>query len=345
MINEGKLIGPRIKATGYNIESGKWLDAVAKLLESSEKLRQYNFFELAPRLRIDNAADAKKAVDSLIGMGSDVVKFRNLGGDNFFSLARESRRRHMLLVGHAPAEISLEDASNAGMASIEHGETITNSLVNLDSQTRAGQFKILSRNGTMITPTLIGDYRSKLSTPAAMNAAIVDTSGATDTRNKFISDKQRTVWQLAYDSRYLNGSQDWKSFFRQSTMDLREAYRWKVPMLAGTDLGVILVYPGSSIHEEMALMVEKIRMSPADVLQAATIHPAKFFKMQDSLGTIQPGKLADLILLDANPLSDIHNTLRINAVILNGQYFDKSALNHLLLQAASNMKKRESCGN
>src|SRR5688500_11781539 len=126
-------------------------------------------------------------------------------------------------------------------------------------------------------------------------------------------------------------------------MDLREAYRWRIPMLAGTDLGVILVYPGSSIHEEMALMVEKIGMSPADVLPAATLNPAKFFNMQDSLGTIQPGKLADLILLDANPLSDIHNTQRINAVILNGKYFDKSALNNLLLQAASNMKKSENC--
>ena len=113
----------------------------------------------------------------------------------------------------------------------------------------------------------------------------------------------------------------------------------------GTDLGVILVYPGSSLHEEMALMVEKIGMRPADVLQAATINPAKFFNMQDSLGTIKPGKLADLILLDANPLSDIHNTRQINAVLLNGQYFDKSALNNLLLQAASNLRKKESCGN
>jgi imidazolonepropionase-like amidohydrolase len=278
-------------------------------------------------------------------MGSDIVKFRNLDSGGFFALARESSRRGMTLVGHAPQELSLAEASNAGMASIEHGETVSNSLANLNSEKRTEQFKTLARNGTMITPTLTGDYFSKLSTPEAMKAAITDTAGTMDPRNKFISDKLRTIWQLAYDSRYLNGEQDFESFFQGSAMDLREAYKWKVPMLAGTDLGVILVYPGSSLHEEMALMVEKIGMSPTDVLQTATIHPAKFFKMQDSLGTIQAGKLADLILLDANPLSDIRNTRRINAVVLNGQYFDKSSLNNLLSQAASTMKKKENCGN
>ena len=93
----------------------------------------------------------------------------------------------------------------------------------------------------------------------------------------------------------------------------------------------------------MALMVEKIGMRPIDVLRTATIHPARFFDMQDTLGTIDVGKLADLILLEANPLLDISNTRRINAVVLNGQYFDKSALNNLLLQAASNMKNEKSC--
>lgn len=345
MINDGRLIGPRMKATGYNIESGGWLDAATRLMESSETLRKYRFFELAPRLRIDNPADAEKAVDSLIRMGSDVVKFRNLGSTGFFSLARESRRRGMPLVGHAPQELSLAEASNAGMASIEHGETVSNSLANLNSEKKADQFKTLARNQTMITPTLTGDYFSKLSTPEEMKAAITDTAGAIDPRNKFISDKLRTIWQLAYDSRYLNGEQDFRSFFQRSAMHLREAYKATVPMLAGTDLGVILVYPGSSLHEEMALMVEKIGMSPADALQTATMHPAKFFNMQDSLGTIQTGKLADLILLDANPLSDIRNTRRINAVVLNGQYFDKSALNNFLSQAAFRMKKKESCGN
>lgn len=344
LISEGKLVGPRIKTAGHNIENGRWLDAVTKLLQSSETLKKYNFFELAPRLRVDNQADAKTAVGSLKRMGSDVVKFRNLDRDNFLSLAAECKKAQLPLVGHAPQGITLADASSAGMASIEHGETISNSLANMDSSERARQFKTLSRNRTMITPTLVSDYSSKLSSDRVMMTAIIDSAGKKDPRNRFISDKLRHVWQLAYDTKYLNGSQDWKLFFRKSAMDLREAYRHKVPILAGTDLGVILVYPGSSIHEEMKLMVEKIGMGPADALRAATIHPAMFFKMHDSLGTIAPGKLADLILLDANPLSDIHHTQRIDAVIMNGQYFDKLTLNRMLSQAASDIQKNNSCG-
>lgn len=345
LIKEGKLPGPRIKATGYNIESGGWLDAAQRILASSETLRKYDFFKLAPRLRVDDASDAKKAVDSLIRMGSDVVKFRNLGGDNFFSLARECKRRGTLLVGHAPQQVRLGEASEAGMASIEHGETISNSLLNTDRKTREAEFKILAKNGTMITPTLIADYRAKLSTPAAMRLAIRDTNGTVDRRNKLISNPLRSIWQFAYDSRYLNASQDWESFFQRSALELREAYKCNVRMLVGTDLGVILVYPGTSVHEEMALMTEKIGMSPASVLQAATMNPARFFKMQDSLGTIQPGMLADLVLLDANPLSDIKNTQLINGVVANGKYFDKRALNELIRQAESNMKKKKTCAN
>ena len=345
LIEEGKLLGPRIKTTGFNIESGRWLDAVERILASSTKLRKYNIFALTPRLRVDDASDARKAVDSLIRTGSDVVKFRNLGGQNFFALARECERRGIPLVGHAPQQVSLGEASDAGMASVEHGETISNSLLNTDVKTREAQFKILATNGTMITPTLIADYRSKLSSPAAMQLAIADTNGIADRRNKLISNRLRSIWQFAYDSRYLNESQDWESFFRRSALDLGEAYKCNVPMLAGTDLGVILVYPGSSVHEEMALMAEKIGMSPASVLQAATVNPAKFFNMLNLLGTIQPGKLADLVLLDANPLLDIKNTRLVNGVIVNGKYLDRRALNDVLRQAESNIKNQKTCAN
>jgi imidazolonepropionase-like amidohydrolase len=345
VMKEGKLVGPRIKAAGYTIESGGWLDAAERILASSKELRKYNIFALTPRLRVDDESDAKKAVDSLIRMGSDFVKFRNLGGHNFFALARECERRGMLLVGHAPQGVSLGAASNAGLASIEHGETISNSLLNSDMKTREGEFKILARNGTMLTPTLIADYRSKLSSPAVMEIVIGDTNGTVDPRNKLISNRLRSIWQFAYDSRYLNESEDWESFFRRSALDLREAYKCNVPMLVGTDLGVILVYPGSSVHEEMALMAEKLSMSPASVLRAATVNPARFFNMLGSLGTIEPGKLADLVLLDGNPLSDIKNTQLINGVIANGKYFEKQALNELLRQAQSNIKEQKACVN
>ncbi len=84
------------------------------------------------------------------------------------------------------------------------------------------------------------------------------------------------MWQLAYDTRDLGGFTDWKPLLHKSDLQLRIAYNLGVQILAGTDLGVILVYPGSGLHEELALMVEKMGITPAQVLKAATLNPANF---------------------------------------------------------------------
>jgi imidazolonepropionase-like amidohydrolase len=75
-------------------------------------------------------------------------------------------------------------------------------------------------------------------------------------------------------------------------------------------------------------------LTPLEAIQAATLNPAKFFHATDSLGTVGAGKIADLVLLDANPLVDIHNTTRIRAVVANGRYFDRVALDALIARQA-----------
>jgi imidazolonepropionase-like amidohydrolase len=77
-------------------------------------------------------------------------------------------------------------------------------------------------------------------------------------------------------------------------------------------------------------------MTPLEALRTATLNPAKFLHATDSLGTVAPGKLADLVLLDGNPLDDITNTMRIRAVVANGRYFDRAALDQLLAEARRN---------
>ncbi len=115
-IDEGSLVGPRIKSAGYNIESGQWLDAVNKMIDSSQLLKSYHLFTIAPRLRVDNAQHAQEAVDSLIQLRSDMIKFRNLGRESFFALAKAAKQKGILLVGHSPKGVSLAEASDAGMA-------------------------------------------------------------------------------------------------------------------------------------------------------------------------------------------------------------------------------------
>jgi len=102
-----------------------------------------------------------------------------------------------------------------------------------------------------------------------------------------------------------------------------------VPLLAGTDLAIPYVYPGSGLHEELELLVQA-GLSPSEALQTATINPARFFKREKEMGTIEKGKRADLVLLNANPLENIANTKDIQMVFFKGQIFTKKSLDAIL---------------
>jgi adenine deaminase len=105
-----------------------------------------------------------------------------------------------------------------------------------------------------------------------------------------------------------------------------------VPILAGSDSPNPYVYPGFSLHDELGLLVRS-GLTPAEALRTATINPATFLGVTDSLGTVATGKVADLVLLDANPLGDIANTKRIRAVIQGGRLLNRSALDAMLAHA------------
>jgi imidazolonepropionase-like amidohydrolase len=119
--------------------------------------------------------------------------------------------------------------------------------------------------------------------------------------------------------------------FVQMELDMTLAmFRAGVPFMAGTDTAAgVHVFPGFSLHEELALFV-KAGLTPMQALQTATLNPARFMNRVADMGTVEQGKLADLVLLDANPLDDIDNTRKIRAVILAGRYFDRPALDRML---------------
>jgi imidazolonepropionase-like amidohydrolase len=107
-----------------------------------------------------------------------------------------------------------------------------------------------------------------------------------------------------------------------------------VVILAGTDVGNPFLVPGLSLHRELE-QLHRAGLSPLQALQAATVQPARVFGLADSLGTIETGKFADLVLLDANPLGDIANTRRIRAVVANGRLFRRTDLDRFLGEAAA----------
>ena len=103
-----------------------------------------------------------------------------------------------------------------------------------------------------------------------------------------------------------------------------------VRILAGTDIGVLNVVPGQSLHEELALLVRDAGLSPLDALRAATRDAAVFLGRDREIGTIAAGKKADLVLLDADPLADIAHVSRISALVLRGRVFERAALTRLV---------------
>ena len=96
--------------------------------------------------------------------------------------------------------------------------------------------------------------------------------------------------------------------------------------------------PGFALHTELAMYVAE-GLTPLEALQTATLNPAKLLHATDSLGTVATGKLADLVLLDADPLADITNTTTIRAVVANGRYFDRAALDRLLADVQTKAKQ------
>jgi imidazolonepropionase-like amidohydrolase len=126
-----------------------------------------------------------------------------------------------------------------------------------------------------------------------------------------------------------------RSYFSfDRTRDLKNA---GVKLLAGPDMPHACVYPGFSLHAELALLVRS-GLTPLDALRAATYNPAEFLGALDSLGTVSQGKVADLVLLDADPLVDIGNTRRISVVIANGRLFDSAARARLLNHVETALK-------
>jgi hypothetical protein len=176
----------------------------------------------------------------------------------------------------------------------------------------------LARNHTWVTPTLVV-YQPYVH---AFDSASTHTELA-----RYVPRMVQGGWIRRVEGVGRTDSTFMRSYFSfDRTRELRDA---GVKLLAGTDAPQPFVYPGFSLHDELQLLVRS-GLTPLEALRAATYNPAEYLGALDSLGTVSPGKVADLLLLDANPLEDISNTRRISTVIANGRVFDAAARAQLL---------------
>ena len=126
-----------------------------------------------------------------------------------------------------------------------------------------------------------------------------------------------------------------RTYFETESRIVGYMQRAGVGVLAGTDTPNPYVYPGFALHDELELLVSA-GLTPMEALETATRNPARFLGMSDSIGTIEKGKAADLVLLDSDPLIDIRNTRKIDAVFVPEKMFDRPALDEILAQVKRN---------
>jgi len=314
--------------------------------------------------------DGRRAVQSLKQMGADFVKvYDGLSRDSYFAIVQESKRLRLPFAGHVPESITQAEASNAGQRSIEHGIGILSSLdyeKNKPAPTgyfeeamRTKKFSLIPqgiakegngeldhfspqrteelyrtfvKNGTYVTPTRVVDRGLTF---------IDEISKQDDPRLQYVPASMREDWkpQNGMLTRYRTPAY---IAFRKRNYDMTAkqmliAHRLEVLFLAGTDVSAAYTYPGFSLHDELALFVDA-GFTPLEALRTATVNPARFFGTTDSMGSVEAGKTGDLVILNANPLTDISNTKRISAVIVGGRLLKRSDLDSLLENAEAAAK-------
>ncbi|MCH2083222.1 MAG: amidohydrolase family protein [Saprospiraceae bacterium] len=303
---------------------------------------------------------AVKRVDELAALGVDLIKaYEMLSPEQFKAITKRARELNLNVTGHIPLSMDAITASK-GFNSIEHLRNLEMSMTANPTILLAQRRKLLEEGKNEAG----GDLRARLH-DAQRYAAIelIDTvqrdkviqallendtwqvptlTLASGAKNKHFT---KSVYQSSFNYLPEKISKQWKEGAAIAAGVIatpsRAAYAdWvveissilhkaKVEFMAGTDCPIYFLTPGLSLHTELEMM-SKAGMSPTEVLKAATLNPARYFDMEEELGLIKEGYIADLLILDANPLENISNTQKINTVIKSGKSYDRATLDAML---------------
>jgi hypothetical protein len=305
--------------------------------------------------------------------GYDFVKvYSRLPRDAYFAIAKASKDAGIPFAGHVPSQVSAIEASDAGQRSIEHDTGVLLASSSAETRLREEGIRLLSggeagrgipperreairafneqllstfdsakasalyarfvKNGTWMCPTLVV-LRSM--------ASLDDAAFTSDPRLKYMPKPIRDSWNPANDPRNATKTADDyaldRRVFRKHVEIVGAMRKAGVRIVAGTDTLNPFAFPGFSLHDELSLLVEA-GLTPAEALRSATSDAAAFLGTAAG-GTIETGKHADLVLLEASPLDDVKNTRRIAAVVVRGRFLDRAELDGLLAAAEKYAKE------
>lgn len=321
-----------------------------------------------PALKAADAASARAIVALAARSSADFLKlYDQIPRDAYFALIEEAERLNVRVEGHVPIAVSWQEAAERGVQrSAEHLHSmpiwtahdvdalhqrwlvyherldyhafdaarrqesagiLTDAYEHQDPQRQAALLRALAEARMWQVPTCVL-WRARGDSPEVFLA---------DPRMRFAPEWMRDFWTTWWPSDAPEAvAADFAVNARRDAFCLdrvRAMHAAGVPLLAGSDTIMPGVFPGSSLHEELALMVGA-GLSPLDALRTATTGPAAFME-RDDIGRIAPGALADLVLLEADPLLDIDNTTRITGVAIGGVWLDSPALHAALDHAAA----------
>ena len=317
-IAAGQRPGPRMRIASPVVENQKWLAWTKQMsAQAGTPWRLYERFGAA------SPADAARWVDSVVALGADHIKVRNWPDTSISRvLMARARERGIQVASHAN-----EPFPRTGVSSYEHG--IWPPLTVSDAA-RDSLWRHFAATGASVVPTLV-TWPIRLDPPDTLLAKLDDgrIAGLCYVPPTTLQGWREGLLNLKQET----GAPDWRAIYRGEVRNAAEMQRAGVALMSGTDIGAPLLVPGFSMHDELALLVRDAGMTPLQALRAATLTPARVMGLADSLGTVEAGKLADLVLLDADPLADIANTRRVSAVVANGRWMDRAALDRMLAGA------------
>jgi hypothetical protein len=295
-------------------------------------------------IAITTPEDGRKAVDMLQSHGVDFIKVQSgVPREAYFAIAEESKKLHIIFEGHVPDAIRASEAIAANQRTFEHligifeasspdetkyltgKKTVGMFLDTYDPAREAAIIDLIAKNHIWQCPTLFWERGQWLVDAIDYNKdPDLVYAPPTWVTKQWPRAQKGILKSLDTDPLPVR-----EKFVSHELDIVRKLHAANVPFLAGTDTPAgVDVLPGISLHLELQRFIAA-GFTPLEALQTATLNPAKFYNKLSDYGTVQPGRIADLVLLEANPLDDIANTRKIAGVIHDGQYLSPQDLDQL----------------
>ncbi|KGP83096.1 MULTISPECIES: amidohydrolase family protein [unclassified Paenibacillus] len=312
---------------------------------------------------LETEEQARKAVRLNAVKGADHIKVYSwLPRPLFLAVMDEARKYGLPVVGHLPVEVRASEAVQLGFKSIEHlhGLFIATSSIEDDLFKYADMSDLLGYSLAEIEASqaydsvkankLFNTFKEKEVWPVPTMVTYLNMAKTEiDPRSTYVPTAVQEQWAEVIRSTPPEQT-ELMAAINSTTPDMvKKLNDAGVPMLAGTDSSFEMtnfIY-GVSLHDELELLV-KSGLSPLQALQTATLNPARYLQREQELGTVEKGKLADLVLLEKNPLEDIRHTTSISAVVLDGKLIEKKTLDQAVktypLMKVADMKEPEGSG-